>query len=101
MWFIVLVRCFRISLDSYRQSRILVSWVRWKDPEKADRFSKAGSLVSQPNSPLPLRNIKRLIYSKLQINRASQYGVVAAGKKLNILLNKGSRILSSLPLSVA
>ncbi|GFX77618.1 putative RNA-directed DNA polymerase from transposon X-element [Trichonephila clavipes] len=36
--------------------------------EKTDRLAKAGSLMSQPDSSLPLRNIKRLIYSKLQIN---------------------------------
>ncbi|GFW44592.1 hypothetical protein TNCV_4481381 [Trichonephila clavipes] len=32
-------------------------------------------------SPLPLRNIKRIIYSKLQINRVSQDGDAAAGIK--------------------
>ncbi|GFT37255.1 putative gag-pol polyprotein [Trichonephila clavipes] len=42
----------------------------------------------------------RLIYSKLQINRASQYGVATAGKRWNIFLNKSDRIPSSLPRSV-
>ncbi|GFT41542.1 hypothetical protein TNCV_3942901 [Trichonephila clavipes] len=68
--------------------------------EKADRLAKAGSLVSQPDFPLPLHNIIRLIYSKLQINRISQYGDAATGKRWNILLNKNGRIPSSLPRSV-
>ncbi|GFS68042.1 hypothetical protein TNCV_1362631 [Trichonephila clavipes] len=54
----------------------------------------------QRDSPLPLRNIKRIIYSKLQINRASLYGDAAAGKRWNILLNKSGRIPSSWPQSV-
>ncbi|GFX30092.1 uncharacterized protein TNCV_2618031 [Trichonephila clavipes] len=36
--------------------------------EKADRLAKAGSLMFQPDSPMLLRDIKRLIYCKLQIN---------------------------------
>ncbi|GFW42042.1 hypothetical protein TNCV_1905001 [Trichonephila clavipes] len=48
--------------------------------EKADRLAKAGSLMSQSGSPLLLSNIKRLIYSKLQINRVSQYSDAAAGQ---------------------
>ncbi|GFW38769.1 putative rna-directed dna polymerase from transposon bs [Trichonephila clavipes] len=60
--------------------------------EKADRLAKTGSLMSQPDSPFPLRNIKRLIYSKLQINRVSQYSDAAAGKMWSILLNKSGRI---------
>ncbi|GFY27350.1 hypothetical protein TNCV_2069701 [Trichonephila clavipes] len=35
-----------------------------------------------------MRNIKRIIYSKLQINRSSRYGDASAGKRWNILLNK-------------
>ncbi|GFU23927.1 hypothetical protein TNCV_3331811 [Trichonephila clavipes] len=35
--------------------------------EKADRLAKAGFLMSQPDSLLPLHNIKRLIYNKPQV----------------------------------
>ncbi|GFY18586.1 hypothetical protein TNCV_2398111 [Trichonephila clavipes] len=68
--------------------------------EKADRLAKAGSFMSLPESRLPLHNIKRLIYSKLKVNRVSQYGDAATGKRWNILLNKSGRIPSSLPRSV-
>ncbi|GFU51685.1 putative gag-pol polyprotein [Trichonephila clavipes] len=68
--------------------------------EKADRLAKAGSLMSQLDSLLPLSNIKRLIYSKLHTNRISQYGDAAAGKRWNILLNRSGRIPSSVPRSV-
>ncbi|GFU51850.1 putative rna-directed dna polymerase from transposon bs [Trichonephila clavipes] len=56
--------------------------------------------MSQPDSPLSLRNIKRLIYSQLKINRVSQYGGAAAGKRWNVLRNKSGRIPSSLRRSV-
>ncbi|GFU67540.1 uncharacterized protein TNCV_3239871 [Trichonephila clavipes] len=56
--------------------------------------------MSQPDSSMSLRNIKRIIYSKLQINRASLYGDASAGKKRNILLNKSGRFPSSLIRSV-
>ncbi|GFU25021.1 hypothetical protein TNCV_4375971, partial [Trichonephila clavipes] len=35
--------------------------------EKADKLAKAGSLMSQPESPFALRNIKGIIYSELKI----------------------------------
>ncbi|GFV03091.1 hypothetical protein TNCV_471501 [Trichonephila clavipes] len=65
--------------------------------EKADRLAKAGSLMFQSDSPLPLRNIKIIIYSKLQINGDSLYGDATASKRGNILLNKSGRLPSSLP----
>ncbi|GFV11476.1 putative rna-directed dna polymerase from transposon bs [Trichonephila clavipes] len=62
-------------------------------------LTKAGCLMSQPDSPLPLRIIKRIICSKLKINKASLYSDVAVGKRWNVLLNKRSRVPSSLPQS--
>ncbi|GFW12013.1 putative rna-directed dna polymerase from transposon bs [Trichonephila clavipes] len=41
--------------------------------KQADRPTKVGSLMSHPDSSLPLGNIKIIIYSKLQINIASLY----------------------------
>ncbi|GFX83380.1 putative gag-pol polyprotein [Trichonephila clavipes] len=65
--------------------------------EKTDRLAKAESVMSQLKSPPP---IKKLICNKLQINRLSQYGDAAAGKRWNMLLNKSCRVPSSLPRSV-
>ncbi|GFX50760.1 hypothetical protein TNCV_2723441 [Trichonephila clavipes] len=41
------------------------------------RLAKVGSLTPLIDSPSPMRNIKRIIYSKLQINRASLYSDAA------------------------
>ncbi|GFU25018.1 hypothetical protein TNCV_1733611 [Trichonephila clavipes] len=49
--------------------------------EKADKLAKAGSLMSQPESPLPLRNIKGIIYSELKISTASLYSDCSVGKR--------------------
>ncbi|GFU16434.1 putative rna-directed dna polymerase from transposon bs [Trichonephila clavipes] len=92
-----------IGLGKSRES-IALQWIpshcNIPGKEKADRLAKAGSLISQADSPLPLRNIKRLIYGKLQINRASQYGDAAASKRWSTLLNKSGRNPSSLLRSV-
>ncbi|GFV88679.1 transposable element Tc1 transposase [Trichonephila clavipes] len=47
----------------------------------ADRLAKAGSLMSRPDSPLSLRNIKRIIYSKWKMNRASLYSDAAVATR--------------------
>ncbi|GFU17296.1 hypothetical protein TNCV_1855011 [Trichonephila clavipes] len=59
-----------IELGKSRKS-IALQWIpshRNISGNEKDRLAKAGSLMSQPDSPLPLRNIQRLIYSKLEIN---------------------------------
>ncbi|GFX39781.1 putative rna-directed dna polymerase from transposon bs [Trichonephila clavipes] len=82
-----LVHSFRIKLIELGVSResIVLQWIlnhcNISGNEKADRLAKAGSLMSQPDAPLPLHNIKKLIYSKMYINRASQYGDATAGKR--------------------
>ncbi|GFV71051.1 putative rna-directed dna polymerase from transposon bs [Trichonephila clavipes] len=87
-----------------RKKSIVLQWIpchcNISGNEKADRLAEAGSLMTPPDSPLPPRNVKRLIYSKLRINSLLQYGDVAAGKRWNIVLNKSGRILSYLPRSV-
>ncbi|GFU79168.1 hypothetical protein TNCV_2136911 [Trichonephila clavipes] len=62
--------------------------------------SKTESPVTQPDSPLPLRNIKIIIYSKVQINRASLYSDAAADKRWKTLLKNSDRVPSSLSRSV-
>ncbi|GFW42452.1 hypothetical protein TNCV_240491 [Trichonephila clavipes] len=88
-----------IELGKSRESIALLwipSYCNISGNEKAFRLAKAGSLMSQTDSLLPLRNIKRLIYNKMQTNSVSQFGDSAAGKKWNILLNKSGKLPSSL-----
>ncbi|GFV52004.1 hypothetical protein TNCV_1323571 [Trichonephila clavipes] len=54
--------------NSVRDKTQTVYQFRKQGNEKADRLAKTGSPMSQSDSSLPLRNIKRLIYRKLQIN---------------------------------
>ncbi|GFW60749.1 hypothetical protein TNCV_570951 [Trichonephila clavipes] len=65
--------------DNFDES-VVLQWTRShyniSGNEKADKLTKAGSLMSQPDSALSLRNIKRIVYSKLQIN--SLYGDATA-----------------------
>ncbi|GFX59027.1 uncharacterized protein LOC103524116 [Trichonephila clavipes] len=67
-----LVHSCRIKLIELEKSRksVALQWISShcsiSGNEKADRLPKAGYLMSQPDSHLPLRNIKRLIYSKLK-----------------------------------
>lgn len=61
----------RIKIHALKKSNshVAFQWIRSHcaifQKEKADRLAKSGSLVTQQNSSLPLRNIKRIIRSKI------------------------------------
>jgi len=56
--------------------------------------------MTQPDSPLPLRNIRRIIHNKIKDSRTSFYVDAAQVKKWKVLLDKNNKIPSSLPRAV-
>ena len=58
-----------------------------------DRLSK--SLVAQPDSLVPLRNIRIIIHNKIKDSRTSLYVHAAQDKKWKVLLDKNNKFPNS------